>query len=202
MRGAGLQLPAADTEIQFSRRWEPRPKTPSGFWDLPGWRYQPQQGRILTGFHQFDSGIFSPASCKNIWLQSRKEFFSCNSEYSLIVSHEMWAGGVTFGSWLDISKSPASGENINWPLEFFFWNCGALPFTLSRISAMTSSVGDWEKYMLFFFFFQKSTPNFTIPKKNTNILSGFDWLRSSKRRHYALTQETGQHAENICRPGK
>lgn len=72
---------AVDTEIQFNQHWEPCLQMPSVLWDQPGLPYQPQQDHILTGFHQFDSGVFFfffftfSASCKSIWLWGRKRIF-------------------------------------------------------------------------------------------------------------------------------
>ena len=70
-----------------------------------GWKYQTQ-----------GLGVFYfSASYEIIWFcRRKKQFFSCNSKYFLIVTHRMWAGGFTlwFGSWLEMSGSPTSGKNF------------------------------------------------------------------------------------------
>lgn len=123
---------------------------------------------------------------------------------TLLFSHKMWVGGFTFwfGSWIEISKSPISGENINWPLAFLFftlklWCTPLRPEQIFHHDFKCEVLG--ETYALFC---QNKYPKYHNSKEKYQHLKLF-WLRSSKRQCYVLTQESlGQHAENICRPEK
>lgn len=132
-------------------------------------------------FINLTQAFFSLPLVKTFGFKAEKEFFSCNSEYCLIVPHKMWAGEFTFwfGSWQEVSKSLTSEENINWPLEFLFftlfWNCSAHPFTLSKILAMTLNVRLWKKHMIPFFS-EMSTTNIATPRKTPSQGNGSHWL--------------------------